>query len=128
MKKGYNYLLDGTFAHYEISARNIERAVKRGRDVIVCYVYQDPLKAWEFTQKREKVEGRMVPKDAFINAFLNARKNVVKMKETYKDKIKVFLIIKDYSNDVKDSYFDVNIDSYLKTSYTKINLESILKK
>ena len=46
------------------------------------YVYQDPQVAWSFTKERELVEGRVVPKDTFINAFFQARENIEKVKKT----------------------------------------------
>ncbi|MBA3047929.1 zeta toxin family protein [Patescibacteria group bacterium] len=127
LKNKYNLLLDGTFAKFDIVYRNIGRSINKNREVIICYVYQDPVVAWEFTKKREKVEGRMVPKKAFIEAFINARKNVIKIKSIFKDKVKVYLIIKNYNNNIKESYFDVHIDSYLKIRYSEEKLNKILK-
>ncbi|MCK4553434.1 zeta toxin family protein [Candidatus Parcubacteria bacterium] len=127
LKNKYNLLLDGTFAKFDIVYRNIERSINKNREVIICYVYQDPIVAWEFTKKREKIEGRMVPKKAFIEAFINSRKNVIKIKSIFKDKVKVYLIIKNYNNNIKESYFDVYIDSYLKIKYSEEKLNKILK-
>ncbi|NIA18279.1 MAG: hypothetical protein GWO79_00120 [Actinobacteria bacterium] len=121
-------MLDGTFAKFDIAYRNIERSINKGRKVVIYYIYQEPLIAWEFTKKREKIEGRRVPKEAFVDSFINAKNNVVKIKSLFKDKIKVYLIIKDYTNNIKDSYLDVHIDSYLPSGYTKENLNIILKK
>ena len=123
----YDLLLDGTFAKFEIVYRNIERSINKNREVAIHYIYQDPLVAWEFTKKREKIEGRKVPKEVFIKSFFNAKNNVVKIKSIFKDKIKVYLIIKDYSNNIKESYLDVHIDSYLKTKYSKEELNEGLK-
>jgi len=119
-------LLDGTFAKFDIAYRNIKSSLNKGREVIVCYIYQEPLIAWEFTQKREKLEGRIVPKKIFIESFLNARINVTKIKSIFKDKINVYLIIKNYSNNIKESYFDVYIDSYLKIKYSQKDLDKML--
>ncbi len=127
LKNKYNLLLDGTFAKFDIAYRNIERSVNKNRETAIHYVYQDPLVAWEFTKKREKLEGRMVPKKIFIESFFNAKNNVVKIKAIFKDKIKVYLIIKDYSNNIKESYLDVHIDSYLKIRYSERKLNEILK-
>ena len=127
LKNKYDLLLDGTFAKFEIVYRNIERSINKNREVAIHYIYQDPLVAWEFTKKREKIEGRKVPKEVFIKSFFNAKNNVVKIKSIFKDKIKVYLIIKDYSNNIKESYLDVHIDSYLKTKYSERELNEILK-
>ncbi|MCK4744803.1 zeta toxin family protein [Candidatus Parcubacteria bacterium] len=127
LKNRYNLLLDGTFAKFDIVYRNIERSINKNREVAIHYVYQDPIVAWEFTKKREKLEGRMVPKEAFIEAFINAKNNVIKIKSIFKDRIKVYLVIKDYSNNIRESYLDVHIDSYLKIKYSKERLNKILK-
>ena len=124
LKNKYNLLLDGTFAKFDIVYRNIERSINKNREVIICYVYQDPIVAWTFTEKREKIEGRMVPKKAFVEAFVNARKNVIEIKSIFKDKVKVYLIIKNYNNNIKESYYDVHIDSYLKIKYSEEQLKN----
>ena len=127
LKNKYNLLLDGTFAKFNIVYRNVERSVNKNREVAIHYIYQDPLVAWGFTKKRERLEGRKVPKKVFIKSFFNAKNNVVKIKSIFKDKIKVYLIIKDYSNNIKESYLDVHIDSYLKIKYSEKRLNEILK-
>ncbi len=127
LKNKYNLLLDGTFAKFNIAYRNIERSINKNRKVAIYYIYQDPLVAWKFTKKREKLEGRKVPREVFIESFLNAKKNVIKIKSIFKDKIKIYLVIKDYSNNIKESYLDVYIDSYLKIKYSERKLNEILK-
>ncbi len=127
LKNKYNLLLDGTFAKFEIVYRNIERSINKNREVAIHYIYQDPLVAWKFTKKREKLEGRKVPKEVFIKSFFNAKNNVIKIKSIFKDKIKVYLVIKDYSNNIKESYLDVHIDSYLKIKYSERKLNEVLK-
>lgn len=127
LKNKYNLLLDGTFAKFDIAYRNIERSINKNRKVAIHYIYQDPIVAWEFTKKREKLEGRKVSKEVFIESFLNAKNNVVKIKFIFEDKIKVYLVIKDYSNNIKESYLDVHIDSYLKIKYSERKLNEILK-
>ena len=47
-------IIDGTFA-YGNALENIERSLKYKRIVELWFVYQDPLKAWEFTKIREAV-------------------------------------------------------------------------
>ena len=127
LKNKYNLLLDGTFAKFNIVHRNIERSINKNREVAIHYIYQDPLVAWEFTKKREKLEGRKVPKKVFIDSFFNAKNNVIKIESIFKDKIKVHLVIKDYSNNIKESHLDVPIDSYLKIKYSERRLNGILR-
>jgi len=120
LKHNQNVIVDGTFAKYEIAYRNIKRSIEKKRIVSIFYIYQDPLVAWDFTQKREKIEGRYIPKEAFINSFFAAKENVERIKSEFKDKVMIFLIKK---NDIDNSIekFWVNIDSvdnYIKMTYT----------
>ena len=115
LKNKLNAMVDGTFASFEIVLRNIERSLNRERSVGVYYIYQDPISAWEFTKKREKLEGRMVPKKTFVEAFFNAKKNVIKIKAIFKDKVKIYLVIKNYSDNTEKFYPNIaDIDKYIK--------------
>jgi UDP-N-acetylglucosamine kinase len=127
-KHHQNFILDGTFAHYEVSRQNILRCVDSGMRVGIFYVYQDPLIAWEFTKIREKKEGRSVPKTAFIEAYFNAKENVNKIKAEFGKKVTVELIIKDYKNGVEKVVFSIDkIDSFIKNEYNAESLEKLLK-
>jgi glutaredoxin-related protein len=128
LKNKYNLLLDGTFAKFEIVFRNIERSLNKNRAIGIYYIYQDPLVAWEFTKKREKLEGRMVPKKVFIESFFNAKKNVIKIKSIFKDKVKIYLVIKNYHNNTEIFYSKVsNIDKFIKNNYNEETLYKLLK-
>jgi len=59
--KHLNAIVDTTFASPR-SKENVGRAIRRGRKVGILYLYQDPLVAWDYTKKREKLEGRSVQK------------------------------------------------------------------
>jgi len=85
--------------------------------------------AWDFTKKREKLEGRRVSREVFVKAFFDARANVNKIKSIYKDQIKLYLVFKNYSNNVHRFYPRVeNIDKYIQDNYTKQSLDKLLKK
>ena len=128
LKNKLNAMIDGTFAKFEIVHRNIERSLSRNRSVGIYYIYQDPLVAWEFTKKREKLEGRKVPKGAFVESFFNAKENVIKIKSIFKDKVKVYLVIKNYSNNIERFYPKVDcVDKYLKDNYNEESLYDLLK-
>src|SRR3989344_6096985 len=58
-----NVLIDGTFAHYDPSLKNIQRSLNHRRPVKIWYLYLDPKIAWDFTRKREKLEGRPIKKE-----------------------------------------------------------------
>lgn len=122
-----NAILDGTFSDFNIGLSNIERALNRNRKVGIFYLYQDPVIAWEFTKKRETVEGRHVSKDIFIKSFFLAKENVNRVKSILKDKIELNLVEKNYTNELAKTRFKINnVDSYLKKLYNKEALEELL--
>lgn len=123
-----NVIIDSTFAHYEKVESDIKRAMARNRDIGIFYLYQDPLIAWGFTKKREKVDGRYVPKDVFINAFFKSKENVNLIKQKYGNKIEISLIKRNFEKGLEKTYFNIdNIDSYLKIDYNTDILQEILK-
>lgn len=126
LRKGYSFILDGTFAISK-SKLNIERVIKRGYEVSLYYVYQDPYVAWEFTKKRQETEGRYVPKAIFINAYFKSRENTIHVKDIFGDQIKVTVIFKDYENNISDILEDVdNLELVLPGLHTSEELEAKL--
>jgi len=127
-KHGQNAIIDGTFSDFNKGLDDIKRALKRNRKVGIFYIYQDPIIAWEFTKKREAVEGRHVSKGMFINSFFLARENVNKIKELLGDKIELHLVEKNYTNELENTKFNIDkVDNYLKLKYTKEDLAQLLK-
>jgi len=107
LAKRKSIILDATFAEYEISHKNITRSIKKGRTVVIFYVHQSPELSWDFTLKREKLEGRHVPKKVFEYALKNSGLNVVKIKREFGKEIKICLVEKNI--DAKIKKFRVNI-------------------
>lgn len=127
LKNNQNAIIDGTFANYRIAGENIRRSIKRNRKVGIFYIYQDPILAWDFARKREKLEGRYMPKEAFIKSFFDARKSVQLAKKEFGDKIELNLVIKDSKNKDAKIEFDIkNIDKFIKINYNKQTLSAIL--
>lgn len=129
LKKKLHGLLDGTFQKYEKALDNIRRSIKAQRTIDIFYVYQDPLVAWDFTQKREAVEGRNIPKQAFIDSFFASYENVKKVKVEYGESVRLNVVLKDISNHDEEIWYNVSIsqiDSYVKIGYTHAELEKIL--
>lgn len=127
-KRNQNAIVDGTFSDFNKGLQDVERALNRGRKVGIFYIYQDPLIAWDFTKKREKVEGRHVSKDMFINSFLLAKENVNKVKKILGNKIELHLVEKNYTNEQENTKFNIDmIDSHLKIGYNKQDLEGLIK-
>jgi len=128
LKKKKDFVLDGTFANERIAFENISRSLKKNRGIIIVYLYQDPIKAWNFTQERERLEGRRIKKEDFIRQFFDSRKNVESVIHTFGDSISVWLAIKDYDDPSRLTLkLDVdNIAGHIKKSYTVDELEKLL--
>lgn len=60
LRHNQNFILDGTLSDFERAKHNIERSLEKQRTVFIFYIYQDPIIAWQFTQRRELKEGRRV--------------------------------------------------------------------
>ncbi|MGM8935096.1 zeta toxin family protein [Pseudomonas neustonica] len=107
-KKGVSFLLDGTLSSYGVARSNINRALQKGCEVQILYVYQRPEIAWRFVQDRELIEGRNIPIDAFVTQFLAARRNVEALKREFGSALKIDLLIQSESG---EGYARVEIDA-----------------
>ena len=122
-----DFLLDGTLSKYAIAKNNIERALKHKRKVGIFYLYQDPVIAWEFTKRREALEGRTIPKAAFIEGFCNSIVTVNKLKKHFNKTVQLDVIIKDYQNKVSKWHSDVDkVDSFIENEYNAESLTNLL--
>ena len=92
-----DFLLDATFA-YKNYKENIKRCIKKNRKIVITYVYQDPISAWNLTKAREIEKGRVVPKGVFIDSFFESRKNVMNVLREFEDKIFIYFVYKKYKN------------------------------
>jgi predicted ABC-type ATPase len=122
-----NYVFDGTFSNLKRSRENIERSLRHNRVVQILYVYQDPQQAWKFVKAREQKDGRMVPKEKFVEQYFKARENVNLLKKEFGGSIRVDLIVKNI--DGTDFKYKENvdaIDSYIPESYTQDTLAKSL--
>lgn len=127
-KNNQHLILDATFADYNKSRSNVVRSFGRGRQVGIIYLYQDPKLAWEFTKKREKLEGRTIPRDVFINSFISAKDNVNKVKSEFGSKVRLHVVLKNFENKIDKLYFNVeNVDNYIKVNYNATSLSKLIK-
>ena len=128
IENNQNFVFDGTLSKLEIARKNIKRSMDRGRFVQILYVYQEPIQAWNFVKAREKKDGRKVPKEAFIEQYFSARKNVNILKAEFGKNIKVDLVIKNI--DGTDFSYHENIDvvdNYIREKYTEIDLQAVIQ-
>lgn len=126
-----SFLLDGTFSKYEKAVENINRSLSRNIAVFIFYVYQEPGVAWRFTQAREIVEGRNIPKDVFIQQFLDSRETVDRIRKNFDERVVIFLVKKNFETNAVEDIIEIKsnnkqIDDYLEQRYTKSDLEKLL--
>ena len=130
LKQKQHFVLDGTLSKYDKALKNIERSLKDGRFIDIFYLYQNPLVAWDFTKAREKVEGRNIPKEAFIEEFLGARTTVERLHTELSGRVGLFLVEKDFKkNEVGKATWvksNQNIDDFVKNRYTEEELRKLL--
>ncbi len=127
LKNAQNFLLDGTLSHYRIAKSNIERSLKRNRFVQILYVYQEPAMAWEFVKIREKLEGRRILPNHFVEQYFAARKVVNQLKLEFGRDIVVTVLLKnlDGSDKVYRASVD-NIDNHIPEKYSESDLFELI--
>ena len=126
-----SFVLDSTFAKYEKAADNIMRSLAKSRPVFLFYMYQKPEVAWKFTQAREVLEGRNIPKAAFVDQFLGARETISRIFDEFGERVTIFFVKKDFEKNSVESIFRISqgkpqIDRYIGEEYTKEKLEMCL--
>lgn len=107
LQKGKDFLLDGTFSNMAKARENIQRSIEKKRMVLIQYVYQDPLVAWDFTKKREAIEGRNIPKESFVEQLFASRDTVDAIKAEFADRVSIDLVRRNIQADTYDMKIDV---------------------
>jgi len=124
--KSQNILVDTTFCDQKKAISNMERALGRKRKTGIFYLFQNPIISWEFTKKREELEGRVVPKSFFVDAVFASKDNVNNVKALFGNRISLSIIVLDRHHNIILSKFNIgNVDPYAKIPYTK---DVLLKK
>jgi hypothetical protein len=126
-KNKQSFLLDGTLASYGVAEKNIKRSLDKKRDVLILFVYQRPELAWQFVEAREKVEGRRIRPENFVEQFFGAQEVIESLKRKFRKKIRVDIILKD--NDGKTKNHHSNVDSvkqFLKPFVEKYFVEEVV--
>ena len=125
LQKRKNFLLDGTFSNLAKDRANVLRSIEKKRAILVQYVYQDPLVAWDFTKKREAVEGRNIPKESFVEQLFAARDAVDAIKTEFGDSVAIDLVRRNIQTEKYDMEIDVHqVADKVLAGYTK---DSLLK-
>jgi predicted ABC-type ATPase len=84
LKNGYAFVFDGTLSH-ENGIRNIRKCLQKKYKVIVIYLVQDAVKAWELTQARETVKKRSIEREGFIETCNKINANLTNIFNELKD-------------------------------------------
>lgn len=131
LAKKQSFLLDGTFSKYDKARDNIDRSLKKGRKVYIFYIYQDPLTAWRFTEKREDLEGRNIPKDSFIQQFIGAKDTINRINIELEDKVTIYFVKKDFELNTVEEIKEIKansttVDDFIEKQYTEQELIELL--
>jgi UDP-N-acetylglucosamine kinase len=113
-RRRLSFVLDGTFASYEVARKNVQRSLSAGRPVQILYVYQEPMLAWKFVQAREAAEGRRIELRTFIDQYFGAREVVNRIKREFGSVMQVDLLMK--NNDNSNRFYRAGIDHRLAYS------------
>jgi len=128
LQKKVSFLLDSTLSSFEKAKSNIERSLKKGRYVLVIFVYQEPEQAWSLVKAREVVEGRRVPAEVFIEQFMSSQVVVSELKKIFKEQIDIIFIEKNLDGTREKPHFNVSdIDALLGKKYNRAHLETIVQ-
>lgn len=119
-----NFVLDGTFGHKQ-AIGNIEKALKR-HVVVIFYVWQDPVLAWQLTKDREVVTKRAIERDGFIQSCLNVPNNLQTARKKFGDKISIIVIQKNQNHNFDVVRDPSEIDEILSKTYTKNRLGKLI--
>lgn len=95
LKCRQHFVFDATFSDLERAKKNVERSLKKGRDVQIYYLYYDPAKAWQFTQSREQTEGRRVFLEQFAAQYFDSFSVVDEIKRQFGKDIRLFQVHKE---------------------------------
>ena len=127
-KRKQSFLLDGTLSNYAIAEKNIKRAIDRGRAVLVLFVYQSPELAWKFVQSRERVEGRRINPEIFVEQFLESQAVVRKLKQQFGGQIKIDLLLKDNEGGTRMYHANIQaVENHVKHKFTRETLTTLIQ-
>jgi UDP-N-acetylglucosamine kinase len=124
LEKGLNFLLDGTLSNSAKALHNVGRSIRKGRAVVLFYIFLEPAIAWELTQKREALEGRRISKEAFVNHLCDSYQTVDLVQRQYGESATVFVVDKKTLNpsDFTITAVKTNLASYKPMSHDKDQL------
>jgi hypothetical protein len=103
----------------------IGKIVNSKKEVIIIFIFSHPLVAWDFTRKREKIEGRHVSKENFIGQYFKSFDNIKRIKE--KRDVRLDFVLKNKNNELKKFLINTNYKSIVKEIKKEYNINKIDK-
>jgi len=128
IEKSRSFLLDGLLADLPKARLNMRRCLDHHFQIIILYVYQKPQLAWNFTQAREKIEGRNISKEDFIRGLIDSRFVAQSLKDEFDSQVYLHVIEKDYQNKVQEVWQNVQkIGLHIETLPSIEDLANMIK-
>lgn len=130
MNKKINLLLDGTLSHWPVANRNITRALTEGRNVIVMFVLQDPHVSWEFVKARERLEGRRILLETFVDQYFGSLEVMKQVIATFWPRVITWCTVKNAMTGQSDNILLKTtgcLEKLIKQQYTRDALISALQ-
>ena len=92
IERGIAFVQDTTLSNSG-SRDLIRKLCRTGWRTNIIFVYQDPVRAWDFVVEREKKEGRGIPRERFAESFADIVGNLRHIQEKCQD-IRITLVVK----------------------------------
>jgi len=91
-KRNLSFILDTNLANFQVASKNIDRALKRGYDIEVYFIYRDYQKCKEMTTIREEKEGRRVSNEVFNKKAIGSLESFEEIIRNYQDSISLSIV------------------------------------
>ena len=120
--------MDGLLADLPKARLNMRRCLDHHFQIIILYVYQKPQLAWDFTQAREKDEGRKITKDDFIRGLIDSRLVAQSLKDEFDFQVRLHILEQDYQNKVQEVWQNVQkIELHVETLPSNEDLVNMIE-
>jgi hypothetical protein len=104
-KRNDDITVDGTLSNYDRSHAEIEAALGSGRDVVISFVFRDPVLAWDASLTRgAKPNARTVPNWALAEAHAKAPGVIRQLAKDYADDPRVKIVAIDNDGRIDDAH------------------------
>jgi len=121
-KKNLSFILDTNLANFDVANKNILRALKRGYQIEIFYIFREYQSCKNMTKIREKKEGRVVGDEVFNKKAIGSLETFKQLLNEYKNNDNINLTIIDLEDNIIVSKNDtLQIDTKLNNYRKKLN-------